>query len=175
MGLFGGINRPSIIHQSSIYHPSIIHQSSIYHPSIIHQSSINHPSIIHQSSINHQSIIYQSSINHSFKLPKGEITPPKREITASPKGNLSLASRRAPPRLSERSASTHRESQLTQAALNPLSKLLACSDQPQKLRSARLTRWVCQVFTSLRFPFYGCTRVRYLVIRSRIHLEPKRR
>jgi len=47
-------------------------------------------------------------------LPKGEITPPKREITASPKGNLSLASRRAPPRLSESATSP-----LGEVGLNP--------------------------------------------------------
>jgi len=74
-----------------------------------------------------------------------------------------------------RASSILGQSQLTQAALNPLSKLLACSDQPQKLRSARLTYCVCQVFASLLFPFCGYTRVWYVVIRSRIHLEPKRR
>jgi len=116
-----------------------------------------------------------SSILGKLLLPKGKLQPPQRGISPSTLAESHLASRRAPPRLSERSASTHRESQLTQAALNPLSKLLACSDQPQKLRSARLTRWVCQVFASLRFPFCGYTRVWYLVIRSRIHLEPKLR
>ena len=80
-----------------------------------------------------------------------------------------------PAQCGGRASSMWRESQLTQAALNPLSKLLACSDQPQKLRSARLTHWVCQVFASLLFPFYGYTRVWYVVIRSRIHLEPKLR
>ena len=80
-----------------------------------------------------------------------------------------------PAQCGGRASSMWRESQLTQAALNPLSKLLACSDQPQKLRSARLTHWVCQVFASLLFPFCGYTRVWYLVIRSRIHLEPKLR
>ena len=161
--------------QSSSYHPSIIHLSSINHPSIIHQSSINHPSIINQSSINRPLITLSNSPKGKLLLPKGKLQPPQRGISPSTLAESHLASRRAPPRLSERSASTHRESQQHQSALNPLSKLVACLDQPQKLRSARLTRWVCQVFTSLRFPFCGCTRVRYLVIRSRIHLEPKRR